>query len=160
MSSSSPPTTTGSACSTAPQGGSPRSTRNEAALPLLTDGRESVVVPVSWAETQLDHGCAVNCHKAQGATVDFALLYGAGGLTSEAGYVALSPGLAANHLYLPETDHRGPSRAAVATSTGLLLGLPRRRAQTLATRQLPGEAAAGVCPEDMMPTTDEPRMSQ
>ena len=80
----------------------------------------------------------MTCHKAQGATVDVALLYGTGALTREAGYVALSRGRTANHLYVPET---ATTAAAVVdgdgTSTGSPPASPSRRTQTLATRQLP-----------------------
>lgn len=38
-------------------------------------------------------------HKAQGLTVDHALLYGAETLTREAGYVGLSRGRRENHIY-------------------------------------------------------------
>lgn len=48
---------------------------------------------------RLDHGYATTCHKAQGVTVDTALLYGTAALSREAGYVALSRGRRANHLF-------------------------------------------------------------
>ena len=80
----------------------------------------------------------MTCHKAQGATVDVALLYGAGALTREAGYVALSRGRAANHLYVAEPDDRErPLAAGDGTSTGSPRASPYAAAQTLATRQLP-----------------------
>ena len=49
----------------------------------------------------------MTCHKAQGATVDVALLYGTAGLTREAGYVALSRGRTANHLYVADDPTSG-----------------------------------------------------
>jgi ATP-dependent exoDNAse (exonuclease V) alpha subunit len=58
----------------------------------------------------LAYGYALTCHKAQGITVDVALLYASGSLTRESGYVGMSRGRNANHLYgtldalLPETD--------------------------------------------------------
>ncbi len=59
------------------------------------------------AEGRLDHGYATTCHKAQGLTLDVALLYGTDALTCEAGYVALSRGRRANHLYATTSDlHR------------------------------------------------------
>jgi ATP-dependent exoDNAse (exonuclease V) alpha subunit len=79
----------------------------------------------------------MTCHKAQGATVDVALVYGGGGLTREAGYVALSRGRTENHLYVPEsTEHD----LFAGGRDGLDLVAARlwaRRAQVLATRQLP-----------------------
>jgi ATP-dependent exoDNAse (exonuclease V) alpha subunit len=110
-------------------------------LTLATDEHQQVTVPAEWADRHLDHGYAMTCHKAQGATVEVALLYGTGALSREAGYVALSRGRTANHLY-------------VADGTGEDTGVPRgdghldrlaaqlavRRAQTLASRQLPRNA--------------------
>lgn len=58
----------------------------------------------------LEYGYALTCHRAQGITVDTALLYASRTLTRESGYVGLSRGRAANHLYgtlealLPEVD--------------------------------------------------------
>jgi len=48
---------------------------------------------------RLDHAYAVTCHKAQGLTVDVALLYGTAALTRESGYVGLSRGRRENHIY-------------------------------------------------------------
>ena len=65
------------------------------------------------AEGRLDHGYATTCHKAQGLTVDVALVYGTDALTREAGYVALSRGRRANHLYATTSDlHRHLERTA------------------------------------------------
>jgi conjugative relaxase-like TrwC/TraI family protein len=70
-----------------------------------------VHVPRSLLEAGvLTYGYALTVHKAQGITVDVALLYASGTLTRESGYVGLSRGRAANHLYgtlealLPEVD--------------------------------------------------------
>ena len=90
----------------------------------------------------------MTCHKAQGATVDVALLYGAGALTREAGYVALSRGRLANHLYVPDgldgldgIDGDRTSRVEDERHLDRLAArLAIRRTQTLATRQLPRTA--------------------
>ncbi len=69
----------------------------------------------------------MTCHKAQGATVDIALLYGAGALSREAGYVALSRGRTSNHLYVPndhDNDRTIASRTTTSTSTGSPRGSP------------------------------------
>jgi ATP-dependent exoDNAse (exonuclease V) alpha subunit len=57
-------------------------------------------------EGRLDHGYATTCHKAQGLTLDVALLYGTDALSREAGYVALSRGRRANRLYATTSDLR------------------------------------------------------
>ena len=83
-----------------------------ATLSLRTDDDRHLTVPAGWAVGHLDHGYAMTCHKAQGLTVDVALLYGAGGMTREAGYVGLSRGRVANHLYVAEPDDREQPFAA------------------------------------------------
>ena len=112
-------------------------------MTLTTDEQQLVTVPVEWAGRHLDHGYAMTCHKAQGATVEVALLYGAGVLTREAGYVALSRGRAANHLYVPDGLSDDPaSLIEEARHLDLLAAqLAVRHNQTLATRQLPHHVA-------------------
>jgi len=86
----------------------------------------------------------MTCHKAQGATVETALLYGTGALTREAGYVALSRGRAANHLYVPDNpvDERTWAVDDARHLDRLAARLAVRRSQTLATRQLPRTATS------------------
>jgi conjugative relaxase-like TrwC/TraI family protein len=72
---------------------------NRDTLSLRTDTGEEVSVPTEWAAGHLDHGYAMTVHKAQGLTSQVALLYGATTLCQQAGYVALSRGREANHLY-------------------------------------------------------------
>ena len=108
-------------------------------MTLATDEHQRLTVPVEWAGRHLDHGYAMTCHKAQGATVETALLYGAGTLGREAGYVALSRGRAANHLYVPD-DIGGGGTPLVEDDRHLerlAARLAVRHTQTLATRQLP-----------------------
>ncbi len=86
----------------------------------------------------------MTCHKAQGATVEVALVYGSSALTREAGYVALSRGRTANHLYITDTSDqperadadRGPYLDPVDLDR-LAAQLTISRAQLLATEQLP-----------------------
>ncbi|HEX4812219.1 MAG TPA: MobF family relaxase [Nonomuraea sp.] len=111
-------------------------------LTLAAEDNQQVTVPADWAARHLDHGYAMTCHKAQGATVETALLYGAGALTREAGYVALSRGRVANHLYVPDDpdvrENGATSRVQDARQLDRLAArLAVRRTQTLATLQLP-----------------------
>jgi conjugative relaxase-like TrwC/TraI family protein len=70
-------------------------------LTLRTRDGRCVSVDRGWLEHgQLDHGYALTIHKAQGRTVHTALLVGDTALSAEAGYVALSRGTHANHLFL------------------------------------------------------------
>ena len=108
-------------------------------LTLATEDDQDDTVPAEWVARHLDHGYAMTCHKAQGATVGTALLYGTGALTREAGYVALSRGRAANHLYVPDdpVDERTVAVDGERHLDRLAARLAVRRTQTLATRQLP-----------------------
>jgi ATP-dependent exoDNAse (exonuclease V) alpha subunit len=69
-------------------------------LTLRTDDQRGVTVSALWAaQHDLSHAYAMTLHKAQGLTVDHALLYGSEALTREAGYVGLSRGRRENHVY-------------------------------------------------------------
>ena len=65
----------------------------------LDDGRTVPLPAGALAAGWLTHGYALTCHKAQGITVDVALLYGTRTLCREAGYVGLSRGRVGNYLY-------------------------------------------------------------
>ena len=75
-------------------------------------------------------------HKAQGLTVDSALVLGDDSLYQEAGYVALSRGRAQNRLYLvgrsPDEEHHRPRR----TITRRAARGPRSRQPHAGTREL------------------------
>lgn len=115
-------------------------------LTLAGENDQQVTVTADWAARRLDHGYAMTCHKAQGATVQTALLYGAGALTREAGYVALSRGRAANHLYVPDDSDDAVSSGGGRYLDRLAARLAVRRTQTLATRQLPRARPGGWQP--------------
>ncbi|MHB8341053.1 MAG: AAA family ATPase, partial [Mycobacteriales bacterium] len=69
-------------------------------LTLATTDGQAATLPASWlALGHLQHGYALTCHRAQGLTVDVALLYGTAALCAEAGYVGLSRGRRANRVY-------------------------------------------------------------
>ena len=73
-------------------------------LTFRTRAGGQVQVDRRWLEDgRLDHGYAMTVHKAQGRTVHTALLLGDDNLAAEAGYVGLSRGTHANHLYLDTT---------------------------------------------------------
>ncbi|HVW80249.1 MAG TPA: MobF family relaxase [Mycobacteriales bacterium] len=93
---------------------------------------------------ELTYGYAATVHKAQGLTVDTTLVYGLGPITKEHGYVALSRGRVANHLYLAEDLDSpidcGPPRASSDRRTRTLTSelierLRDSRRQELARRQ-------------------------
>jgi conjugative relaxase-like TrwC/TraI family protein len=116
----------------------------------------AVTVPIASLEDGvLDYGYALTCHKAQGITVDVGLLYASGALTREAGYVGLSRGRLANHLYgtldalMPEVDHDldghsperiGDEERLDLTRAAVVQRLGSRSAQRLALRQADGPA--------------------
>ena len=84
---------------------------------------QTVTLPASYVDAgHIAHGYATTIHKAQGATVDHALVLGSDELTREAGYVALSRGRHTNRIYItgdppgieategPSRPHREPYR--------------------------------------------------
>ena len=74
-------------------------------LTLVTTGGQQAEVGRAWlAAGQLDHGYAMTLHKAQGRTVHTALVVGNDTLSTQAGYVGLSRGTYANHLFLSSPD--------------------------------------------------------
>jgi putative heme iron utilization protein len=75
---------------------------------LHTDDDRDVTVTATWAARHdLSHAYAMTLHKAQGLTVDHALLYGTDALTREAGYVGLSRGRRENHIYATAREMSG-----------------------------------------------------
>jgi hypothetical protein len=91
-------------------------------------------------------------HKAQGLTVDTALLDGAAALSQQAGYTGLSRGRVANHLYTTLTPREpaahqrvrlvgaGPADVVAA----LVDRLRPRLAQRLASEQRPSPAVGAL----------------
>jgi ATP-dependent exoDNAse (exonuclease V) alpha subunit len=115
-----------------------------------TDGGRVQVPVASLQAGVLEYGYALTCHKAQGITVDVALVYASGALTREAGYVGMSRGRTANHLYstlealLPEVDTEldhppadpiGAVERVELTRAALVQRLETRAAQRLALGQ-------------------------
>jgi hypothetical protein len=105
---------------------------------LRTEDGRALTVPTGWAHGRLTHAYAMTVHKGQGLTTGVALLYGTGALCQQAGYVAMSRGRDANHLYTAidpaEADHdRGFRLAGGADPTDVLDALADRL--TYAPRQ-------------------------
>ncbi|MCW2666797.1 MAG: hypothetical protein JWN57_1759, partial [Frankiales bacterium] len=74
-------------------------------LTLQTTVGLQAAVDRTWlAAGQLDHAYAMTLHKAQGRTVHTALVVGTDTLSTQAGYVGLSRGTHANHLFLTSND--------------------------------------------------------
>jgi conjugative relaxase-like TrwC/TraI family protein len=101
---------------------------------------QPVIVPGGYVTARhLDLGYATTIHKAQGATVDRAFLLGDDRLFAEAGYVGLSRGRTANHLYVV-AGHNPHHRPVEQPGTWLIdhvcTALGVSRAQTLSTAQV------------------------
>ncbi|HUZ44060.1 MAG TPA: AAA family ATPase, partial [Acidimicrobiales bacterium] len=77
-------------------------------LSVRTDAGALLTVPAWYLEAgHLSHGYATTIHKSQGASVDVGLFLASESAYREAGYVALSRGRVANHLYaLAPENHR------------------------------------------------------
>jgi hypothetical protein len=132
-------------------------------LTLRTDAGDVATVPTSWAANYLDHGYAFTVHKAQGLTTRQALVYGTAALDQQSGYVALSRGRTANHLYtsidnlLPERSDdldvprfqlvRDTARDSIADD--LKHRLVRDNRQHLAAQQQPDPYLQRALPDEL-----------
>ena len=123
-------------------------------LTLRTDDDRDVTVTATWAACHdLSHAYAMTLHKAQGLTVDHALLYGSQALTREAGYVGLSRGRRENHIYISATtrmsgrtgecdfDRPDPLADEQQPTADLARRLHASRTDQLASLQQPGSWA-------------------
>ncbi|HEX5535541.1 MAG TPA: MobF family relaxase [Actinomycetales bacterium] len=107
-------------------------------LALTTRDGAGHTVGTDWLqEDRLAHGYALTVHKAQGSTVDHALLYGTGALSQEAGYVALSRGRESNHLYAANPDLDELYAVERQVPDWLADRLEQSARQTLALEQYP-----------------------
>lgn len=116
---------------------------------LTTEGQRRVDIPFAYvADGHLTHAYAMTIHKAQGATVDRALILADDSLTREHGYTALSRATDRNDLYLAVDDPRVEKRhadeaiaepaAAVRRAPPIRCPAPRDRPGR--TRRAPGRA--------------------
>jgi conjugative relaxase-like TrwC/TraI family protein len=130
---------------------------------LRDDNDETVTITPAWAADHLDHGYAITVHKAQGLTTGVALLYGSAALCQQAGYVGMSRGADANHLYASASSFEresagvdvdvpsfelmtGPDPDEVLDRLCERLAVSNRH--TLASDQLPQLGPQGLRPED------------
>ncbi len=90
---------------------------NTRSLVIRPDGRdEDVLLQSSYLENgHLAHGYAITGHKAQGLTVDHALVVGDESIDGEWGYVTMSRGRKTNRLYLTR-HHEHPGHAPAPDS--------------------------------------------
>ena len=121
-------------------------------LRVCTDAGGELRVPGWYLDSgHLSHGYASTIHKAQGASVDVGLFLASESSYREAGYVALSRGRMANHLYaLAPENHRweiGHGRDGVVPPDPmetLVASLSRSKAQALAAEHLAKMEVTGV----------------
>jgi conjugative relaxase-like TrwC/TraI family protein len=132
---------------------------SEGGVTVTTDNGQIEVPRQQLEAGVLEYGYALTCHRAQGITVDTAFLYASGTLTRESGYVGLSRGRAANHLYgtldalLPEVDAEldhppddsiGAAERAELTRAAMVARLETRGAQRLGLTQADTAARTAV----------------
>ena len=105
-------------------------------------------LPAPYAETHLDYGYALTVHKAQGTTVDTAVVLATDSLTREAGYVALSRARRETLLVVPEAGPDDdevlgrPSAPAPRPLDRVAQRLSVSRAKSLALAELESERSA------------------
>jgi conjugative relaxase-like TrwC/TraI family protein len=127
---------------------------DDGALVVRADAQD-VRLPREWVATgMLEHGYALTCHRAQGVTVDVALLYASRSLSRESGYVGLSRGRTANHVFatwealVPEVDADGDGphepKPAVQERAELAQAALVQRLETRTAQRLASEQAVGV----------------
>jgi conjugative relaxase-like TrwC/TraI family protein len=134
--------------------GTVRTLRRDGLVVQLADGRR-VVLEKDWlAGGDLEHSYAMTLHKAQGRTITTSLVLADETLSREGGYVGLSRGTAANHLYLDTATEDAlrdcSARHPATTSTP---GLPTRAL----TRSARHELATDLLHE---PSRQTPRRSR
>ena len=111
----------------------------EQVVTIHAEGATVHALPSEYLDAgYLRHAYATTIHKAQGLTVDQALVLGNDALDQEAGYVALSRGRANNRLYLVECPDEPEQHGVVTESAplhALAASLRGSHAQRLAMDQ-------------------------
>ena len=93
-------------------------------LGLVTDDGRRIEVPTGYAEAGLlTHAYAVTIHKAQGITVDHALVLADDTLPREHAYTAMSRGSSTNEIYVAATEQRSDDAHLPEINTDPLDGL-------------------------------------
>ena len=117
---------------------------------MTTSSRTHKEAASNLGRFTLDYGYALTLHKAQGRTVQTGLLWGDPSMYLEAGYVGLSRGRSANHLYLtPNHDHSDDTAGCVPhprprpDPADRSRGLATSRAHQLALHQLSPDTSHG-----------------
>jgi conjugative relaxase-like TrwC/TraI family protein len=115
-------------------------------ITLHVDGRQ-VTVPAGWANDRLTSAYALTVHKAQGLTVDVALVDATGLTDRNTGYVAFSRARARTEIHhhgldaltaaLADDPFTSTTRDRSTTTTELAARISRHREQQLATDQHP-----------------------
>jgi conjugative relaxase-like TrwC/TraI family protein len=131
-----------------------RTVRRDGLVLQLTDGRRLVLDKAWLTGGDLDHGYAMTLHKAQGRTVHTSLVLADEGLSQEGGYVGLSRGTTANHLYLDaasehalrDCDPLEDASPSIAPSRSKALSRSNRQALALDAHLMPGEPPARHAP--------------
>jgi conjugative relaxase-like TrwC/TraI family protein len=114
---------------------------------MQLDDNRTVTVPVVWAAERLRSAYAMTVHKAQGLTVDIALVDTSGLGDRNSAYVAASRGRLRTELHYTDIDRMidaladdpftSRSRATIESGARLAQRVARRRGQQLAVDQAP-----------------------
>ena len=130
------------------------------------DGR-AVRLPESYLQARtahggstLDHGYAVTGHKAQGMTTGRAFVLGTEDLYREWGYVAMSRGRVANHLYVVaprsvDRDEYAPAGERRQGLEALPAAMGRSRAQAMASDAATHHALAALSTAELARQRDQ-----
>ena len=117
---------------------------------LRLDDERDVTVPIGWAADRLRTAYAMTVHKAQGLTVDVALVDTTGLSDRNSAYVAASRARRRTELHHTDTDElietlnddpfSSPTSVAASSAARQAQRMARHREQRLASDQRPGRS--------------------